>query len=228
MTGDGWAKNGDGIWAKGGKTAAFTIKTTAGNKRRELTEQILQQQLKDAGFNMTIKNQTPDDLFGKILPAGNYQLALYAQTATSLEPGPLLASFCSKNIPSDGERQLRPELDAHQHPGARPAAADRRHRASTTPTRIAAGEAGRPAHGARTRSRLPLDPLPNILLWSNKIIGPVGDNPILVHVLEHERVEPWRTSATAQSTDDVWGPGSAHDWPSPGHIRGGGGASPRC
>ena len=26
---------------------------------------------------------------------------------------------------------------------------------------------------------LPLDPLPNISLWSDKISGPVGDNPIL-------------------------------------------------
>ncbi len=46
MTGDGWTKSG-GFWAKDGKTAAFTIKSTAGNKRRELTEQILQEQLKD-------------------------------------------------------------------------------------------------------------------------------------------------------------------------------------
>ncbi len=33
MTGDGWAKGTDGIWAKDGKKAAFTIVTTAGNKR---------------------------------------------------------------------------------------------------------------------------------------------------------------------------------------------------
>jgi peptide/nickel transport system substrate-binding protein len=26
---------------------------------------------------------------------------------------------------------------------------------------------------------LPIDPLPNILLWSKKIAGPVGDNPIM-------------------------------------------------
>ena len=45
MTGDGWAKNGDGIWAKDGKTATFVLNTTAGNKRRELTQQIVQEQL---------------------------------------------------------------------------------------------------------------------------------------------------------------------------------------
>ena len=42
MTGDGWKKGSDGIWAKNGKRASFTITTTAGNKRRELTEQIIQ------------------------------------------------------------------------------------------------------------------------------------------------------------------------------------------
>ena len=26
---------------------------------------------------------------------------------------------------------------------------------------------------------LPLDPLPNILLWNNKVVGPIDDNPVL-------------------------------------------------
>ena len=34
MTGDGWAKGSDGIWAKGGQKAALELKTTTGNKRR--------------------------------------------------------------------------------------------------------------------------------------------------------------------------------------------------
>ena len=32
---------------------------------------------------------------------------------------------------------------------------------------------------AQDQVSLPLDPLPNIVLWSNKITGPVGDNPLL-------------------------------------------------
>ena len=44
MTGDGWTKNGSGIWTKNGKTASMTIDSTADNKRRELTEQIVQQE----------------------------------------------------------------------------------------------------------------------------------------------------------------------------------------
>ncbi len=56
MTGAGWKKDSDRIWAKGGKKAKFTIITTAGNKQRELTEQIMQPMLKTAGFDMTINN----------------------------------------------------------------------------------------------------------------------------------------------------------------------------
>ena len=72
---------------------------TTDNKRRELTEQIIQQQAKTAGFDVKIQNQSAAQLFGKSLPAGTYQLALYAQVATSLEPG-LCSIYCSANIPT--------------------------------------------------------------------------------------------------------------------------------
>src|SRR5204863_337192 len=68
MTGDGWAKGSDGIWAKGGQKASLTVRVTAGNKRRELTEQILQSQWKDAGFELTTDNQSSSILFGQSLP----------------------------------------------------------------------------------------------------------------------------------------------------------------
>src|SRR5205085_6008140 len=79
LTGDGWAKGSDGIWAKNGKRLEFKIRTTAGNKRRELTEQILQPMLKTAGFEMTVDNQKSGDLFGKSVPTGDFQAAIYAQ-----------------------------------------------------------------------------------------------------------------------------------------------------
>src|SRR5262249_60283114 len=77
MTGDGWTKGSDGIWAKGGQKATFTINSTTGNKRRELTETVMQQMLKTAGFDMKIANQKASDLFGQTLPEGNYQVALF-------------------------------------------------------------------------------------------------------------------------------------------------------
>ena len=175
MTGDGWTKSG-GYWTKNGKTAAFTIKSTAGNKRRELTEQILQEQLKNNGFKLSIKNPSADDLFGTILAAGDYQVSLYAQTALSLNPGncPIM---CSENIPTKQNKQTGqnwtrtniPELD----PLLRTVDTD-----INEPARIAASKASDGVMAAN-QVTLPLDPLPDIVLWSKRIDGPVGDNPLL-------------------------------------------------
>ena len=70
MTGAGWAKGSDGIWAKGGTKASFSLKTTEGNKRREITAQVVQQELKTAGFDMKIVTRPAGDLFGQDLPNG--------------------------------------------------------------------------------------------------------------------------------------------------------------
>ncbi|MER3452434.1 MAG: hypothetical protein C4344_01700 [Acidimicrobiia bacterium] len=176
MTAAGWTKGTDGIWTKGGQRARFEIKSTAGNKRRELTEQILQEQLKQAGFEMVINNQKAGDLFGDQLPKGNYELSLYAQVLTSLDPG-LCNLFCSKNIPSQAnnfsgqnwQRVSISELDQLLEKVDTSLDDDERAAAEKRADRIM----------AERMISLPLDPLPNILLWSKRIVGPVGDNPIL-------------------------------------------------
>lgn len=176
MQGDGWTKNASGIWEKGGQAANLEIKSTAGNKRRELTEQILQEQLKAAGFSLTISNQKAGDLFGTQLPAGDYQLSLYAQVATSLDPG-LCSIACSANIPTDangnaGQNWQRIDV----------AALDPLLRKVDTSiddsVRVKSSKAADKVM-AEDQVSLPLDPLPNILLWSKKIVGPVADNPVL-------------------------------------------------
>jgi peptide/nickel transport system substrate-binding protein len=98
MTGDGWKKNGDGTWEKNGKTASFEINSTAGNEARAREEQLWQSQLKQNGFDLTIKNLSPDVLFSGRLPKGQDDVALYASVGTP-DPG-LCLFFCSKNIPS--------------------------------------------------------------------------------------------------------------------------------
>jgi peptide/nickel transport system substrate-binding protein len=175
MTGDGWKKNGSGIWAKNGKTATITINSTTDNKRRELTEQIVQQQAGDAGFQVKIQNQSAAQLFGKTLPAGTYQLGLYAQVATSLEPG-LCSIACSDNIPSkanggSGQNWQRidiPEMD----PLLKTVDTS-----FDKPERVSASKQADVIMGKNMVS-LPIDPLPNISLWSNRIQGVKGDNPI--------------------------------------------------
>lgn len=176
MTTAGYEKNADGVWEKDGETASFTINSTTGNARRELTEEVLQGQLTEAGFEMTIENKEAGDLFGEILPAGDYQVALYAQVATSLDPG-LCVLFCSKNIPSEENEFSGQNWQRVNIPEADPlmetldVSLDNAERA----------EAGKQADAilAENMISLPLDPLPNILIWSDSVVGPIGDNPVM-------------------------------------------------
>ena len=175
MEGDGWTKNGQGIWEKDGQAADISFITTAGNARRELTQQVIQEQAREAGFNITIDNQEAGTFFGQTLPNGDYQLGLYAQVATTLDPiTPTL--FQSSNIPSEennfsGQNWQRvniPDLDPLLQTLQN--SLDDEERA----------EAGRQADAilAENAVSFPLDPLPNIMLWSNNISGPVEDNPV--------------------------------------------------
>jgi peptide/nickel transport system substrate-binding protein len=176
MTGDGWAKNGDGIWEKDGKTATFTLTTTAGNARRALTQQVVQEQAGEAGFEVTLENIPAGDFFGQRLPAGEYQAGLYAQVLTFVDPG-LCNIFCSKNIPSDANgnvgnnwtRTNIPELDPLLEEVDTSLDQDARAAANKAAEAILAEQA----------ASIPLDPLPNILLWSDVVVGPVADNPVL-------------------------------------------------
>ena len=116
LTGDGYAKGSDGIYAKNGQKLSFTVRTTAGNKRRELTQQILQSQLKDAGIDMQIDNAKAGDLFGEILPVGDFQ-------ACHLRPGahharPQHLQHCVLEELLAHRREGRQQLPAHEHPGA--------------------------------------------------------------------------------------------------------------
>jgi peptide/nickel transport system substrate-binding protein len=174
MTGAGFAKGSDGIWAKGGKKASFTINSTAGNKRRELTEQVLQQQLKTAGFDMKIQNMKSGDLFGDVLPKGNYTFAIYAQQLTAIAPAncPL---FCSQNIPTaangqSGQNWTRTNVQGLDEPLLT---------VDNNLDESARESAGKQADDIMAENvvSLPLDPLPNILIWNKKVLGPIQDDP---------------------------------------------------
>ena len=175
LTGDGYKKGSDGIYTKGGKKLTFTVRSTAGNKRRELTEQVMQQQLKAVGIDMQIKNAEAGDLFGSILPKGDYQAGIYAQVLTALVPGNCTL-FCSENIPTapgfsgnnwtrtnvPGLDTLLKKVDGDLDESARKTAAKKADKL------VAANVVA-----------LPIDPLPNTLLWNNKVVGPIDDNAVL-------------------------------------------------
>ncbi|WP_120494846.1 ABC transporter substrate-binding protein [Microbacterium phyllosphaerae] len=175
MEGDGWSKDSDGVWAKGGETATFSIKTLAGNKRRDLTVQVLQSQLADAGFEMTIDQVTPADLFGTIAPQGDFQAGIWALVDTFPDPT-LSSTFSSVNIPSEangfsginfyrtdipGLNDLLAQVDSEVDLDARIAAS---HEADTLI--------------AENVPSLPLDAVPNVLLWSDTVGGPLQINPV--------------------------------------------------
>jgi peptide/nickel transport system substrate-binding protein len=87
MTGDGWAKGPDGVWAKGAVKAALELKIPAGDTRRTLTAQILQNQWTQAGFLVTVVQSPLSGFVGADLPGGNFQIALYDRAPTRFDLG---------------------------------------------------------------------------------------------------------------------------------------------
>lgn len=175
MEDDGWSKNSGGIWEKDGKTATFSMETLAGNKRRDLTTQVLQAQLAEAGFEMTINPVTPADLFGTIAPEGDFQSGLWAIVDTFADPT-LSSSFLSTNIPSADNgfsginfyRVSIPELDPLLNQVDTELDVDARIAASKDADAVI----------AENVASLPLDTVPLVLLWSDKIGGPLEINPV--------------------------------------------------
>lgn len=174
MTGDGWAKDGEGIWAKDGTQAAFTITTIAGNLRRELMQQVLQQQLQAAGFKLTIENADAPDLFGVILPDGTFDLGIWTLVTTFPDPG-LSFAFDSNNIPSEANEFSGLNYSRTNVPGLNEVliTVDV---ATDEAARLAATQQGDKIL-ADSATSLPLAAIPNVLLTLEKIGGPTSINP---------------------------------------------------
>src|SRR5260370_20410197 len=52
--------------------------TTAGNRTRELVEQVLQSQWRQIGVDIRIKNEPARVLFGETMPHRRFDMAMYA------------------------------------------------------------------------------------------------------------------------------------------------------
>lgn len=59
----GWIMGPGGVRAKNGVQARLTLTTSSGNAIRESEQVVIQQQLKDLGFDIQIKNYPPQELF---------------------------------------------------------------------------------------------------------------------------------------------------------------------
>ncbi len=75
----GCKKGSDGIYVCNGQRASFRFVSTSGNELRELTFEIIQQQLKQVGIEVKNDFGDPAVVFGnKVLVAGNYDLFMFA------------------------------------------------------------------------------------------------------------------------------------------------------
>jgi len=75
----GWHAEGSGTRQDAdARPLSFELMTTAGNRSRELVEQVLQSQWRRLGIEVRIKNEPARVLFGETLPHRRFELAMYA------------------------------------------------------------------------------------------------------------------------------------------------------
>lgn len=175
MTGDGWSKGGDGVWAKAGVRARVELNTMVGNRRRELTAEILQSQWREAGFDATINNTASATLLSDWHPKGTFQASISGVAPTTTEPSSC-SRFCSRFIPTEANRLQganfsrlsSPALDAAWEPVARELDEAKRVDLVRRASEVVADEV----------PVIPLAPVLDIVVYNSaKIGGPVGADP---------------------------------------------------
>jgi peptide/nickel transport system substrate-binding protein len=98
----GWVRGGDGIRAKGGTRLAFTNSTTAGNQVREQAQQLLMQDWKAIGAEMTIRNMPAAVIWGDYFRLSKFDSVMVGVTF-GIGPDPDVTDrFSSKFIPAKG------------------------------------------------------------------------------------------------------------------------------
>jgi peptide/nickel transport system substrate-binding protein len=95
----GWKAQPDGTRRNAdGKMLSLELMTTAGNRSRELVEQVLQSQWKKIGVDIRIKNEPARVFFGETVRYRRFELAMYAWVSAP-ENAPR-SIFYSDEIPS--------------------------------------------------------------------------------------------------------------------------------
>jgi peptide/nickel transport system substrate-binding protein len=94
--------------SEGAKTE-ITFSTTSGDRLRETLQQVVQQQLKDVGITVTIKNTSADTFFGQWTPQGKFEMGEWAWFAN---PDPTSTTLFSANqVPPKGQNYYRYKND---------------------------------------------------------------------------------------------------------------------
>jgi peptide/nickel transport system substrate-binding protein len=111
----GWHAQPDGTRRDAdGKPLSFELATTAGNRSRELVEQVLQSQWKKIGIDIRIHNEPARVLFGETLQHRHFELAMYAWIS-SPENAPR-SIFHSEEIPSAANAYAGQNLTGYDNP----------------------------------------------------------------------------------------------------------------
>jgi peptide/nickel transport system substrate-binding protein len=105
LDGLGWVPGPDGIRQNGGQRLAFDNTTTSGSQLRENVQLLVQQNFKDVGVEMNIKNQPTDQLFGSyaaggVWARGTYQMGGWTTGINLPDPDQSTRYLCSQ-IASD-------------------------------------------------------------------------------------------------------------------------------
>ena len=97
MRGAGWARGADGTWTRGSQRAELELVGPAGNKAVELSQQILQSQWKEAGFDVKVNNVSNS---GDLARRGAFHVTHGGGSFTNDDPS-RCALLCSRNIPTE-------------------------------------------------------------------------------------------------------------------------------
>ena len=96
----GWVVGPDGIRTKDQKRLSLTFMTTAGNKTRELVQVYLQEQWKQVGIEVTLKNEPARVYFSETTKKRKFQaMAMYAWVSAP-ENNPK-TNLATQNIPTE-------------------------------------------------------------------------------------------------------------------------------
>jgi peptide/nickel transport system substrate-binding protein len=118
----GWTPGPDGIRVKAGQRLAFVHTTTSGSQLRENVQLLAQQNFKDVGAEMEIKNERSSQLFGTYAAGGgwargNYEMGGWSSGITLPDPD-LSSRYLCKEVASDENpagaqwyRYCNPQID---------------------------------------------------------------------------------------------------------------------
>ena len=119
----GWVMGDDGIREKDGVRASLRYQTIAGDLTRELYQQVVQQNMRDIGIELSIENVPSNTIFGTweeggIYARGDYDI-LMSRAGYFVDPAQWANDFTSDEIPSEEQpaglnrvRYQSPEFDA--------------------------------------------------------------------------------------------------------------------